>query len=232
MNNELIEMLDHVISTLDECPTKCLLETCKSALTEKREDEDHRELEYHLLASEMVYEGNSVQHWRNKALAYKECAGVIFELKQLLGVETPKEVLAALTQQQEAEPAGKAATYYAISSGDCVQFDTNTGQLEIYETEEEAMLNCSISLGVIAVDVRRHPPKPAAQPQVPDSAMTVGTRYEYTKIGSAEQKWWGCVLVGFDGGHPLIRTDAGHYHLRPLTEYRFRAISAAKEEGK
>jgi hypothetical protein len=27
---------------------------------------------YHLLASEMVYEGNSVQYWRDKAIAYKK----------------------------------------------------------------------------------------------------------------------------------------------------------------
>lgn len=115
MNNELIERIEELkeVRTRLKCGEYDGIDImrawiaidelidCKAALTEKREDEDHRELKYHLLASEMVYEGNSVQHWRNKALAYKECAGVIFELKQLLGVETPKEVLAALTQQQE-----------------------------------------------------------------------------------------------------------------------------------
>jgi hypothetical protein len=50
-------------------------------LQEENEDLNNR---YHFLATEMVYEGNSVQHWRQKALAYKECAGFVSDVKQLL----------------------------------------------------------------------------------------------------------------------------------------------------
>lgn len=58
-----------------------------------RERIDFLEEDYHLLASQMVYNGNSVQHWEKKARAYKECAGVVYELKRIFGVESPDEVL-------------------------------------------------------------------------------------------------------------------------------------------
>lgn len=51
---------------------------------------------YHLLSSEMVYEGNSVQHWRQKALAYKECARAIYDLKEITKADTPASVVAAV----------------------------------------------------------------------------------------------------------------------------------------
>ena len=49
-----------------------------------REENDDLNQRYHLLAAEMVYEGNSVQHWKQKALAYKKCAGFVYEVGQLL----------------------------------------------------------------------------------------------------------------------------------------------------
>jgi hypothetical protein len=61
-----------------------------------REERDDLERRLSLLAGEMVYDGNSVQHWVAKARAYKECAGVVYELKQLLSVNSPTEVLAAV----------------------------------------------------------------------------------------------------------------------------------------
>ena len=36
---------------------------------------------YHLLATEMVYEGNSVQYWRDKAIAYKKAVAAQNEIK-------------------------------------------------------------------------------------------------------------------------------------------------------
>lgn len=59
----------------------------------QQEQYDDLEMRYHLLANEMVYEGNSVQHWRHKAQAYKYCAGAIYKLEKLTGAETPAEVL-------------------------------------------------------------------------------------------------------------------------------------------
>ena len=54
--------------------------------------------------------------------------------------------------------------------------------------------------------------------------LKVGKRYEYTRIGSAEQKYYACTVIGFDDGAPVIKTDAGHYHRRPTDSYRFRKI--------
>lgn len=40
------------------------------------------------------------------------------------------------------------ARYYAIVEDDYIQFDLNTGQLEIYETMEQAKINCPSSCNV------------------------------------------------------------------------------------
>lgn len=49
-----------------------------------KEENDDLHTRYHLLSTELVYEGNSVQYWRDKALAYKACAGFVGEVRQLL----------------------------------------------------------------------------------------------------------------------------------------------------
>ena len=52
------------------------------AIRQAIEERDAMEHAYHLLAGEMVYEGNSVQHWRSKARAYGDAVtGVWNELK-------------------------------------------------------------------------------------------------------------------------------------------------------
>lgn len=43
------------------------------------EEVERLENELHLLASEMVYQGNSVQHWAQKARAYKDAVGKGYE---------------------------------------------------------------------------------------------------------------------------------------------------------
>lgn len=68
-------------------------EMLEERLHEAEHERDRLEQSYHLLASEMVYEGNSVQHWQQKAKAYKSCAGAVYELKQLTGSEAPDEVV-------------------------------------------------------------------------------------------------------------------------------------------
>jgi hypothetical protein len=49
-----------------------------------QEEHDDITARYHSLAQEMIYEGNSVWYWRNKALAYKGCAGFVYDVKELL----------------------------------------------------------------------------------------------------------------------------------------------------
>ena len=217
--------LTHMAEDLEAVVTKHA--SLSIALTQQQEDYEELQRQYHFLASEMVYEGNSVQHWRQKALAYKECAGVIYELKSLLGVETPADVLEQVkTQQQEAEPEAWiiTGTDRDLVPRKYLIFSRRTAELHVAQNLDGGeWQSCA------AKPLYLHPPKTAAQPQVPDNGMTVGASYVYTKIGSAEDMWWGCVIVGFDDGQPLIRTDAGHYYRRPLSEYRFRA-SAAKEE--
>lgn len=75
-NDELNRVCEHLEEVLDE-----------------RDDVVAR---YHLLASEMVYEGNSVQHWCHKARAYKECAGAISKLKEITGTDSPDAVVEAV----------------------------------------------------------------------------------------------------------------------------------------
>jgi hypothetical protein len=50
------------------------------------EELDHVKQQYHFLASEMVYEGNSVQHWCQKARAYKEALGEAWKALAEAGV--------------------------------------------------------------------------------------------------------------------------------------------------
>jgi len=42
---------------------------------------------YHLLATEMVYEGNSVQWWRSKALAYKAALSKAWDALHAAGIK-------------------------------------------------------------------------------------------------------------------------------------------------
>ena len=49
---------------------------------ERLEDADNR---YHLLASELVYEGTSVQHWRSKAKAYGDAIMQIWDVLREAG---------------------------------------------------------------------------------------------------------------------------------------------------
>jgi len=53
-------------------------------LVEVRKENEDLHNRYHLLATEMVYEGNSVQYWRDKALAYKRYAGIVSRLREML----------------------------------------------------------------------------------------------------------------------------------------------------
>ena len=48
------------------------------------------------------------------------------------------------------------AIYYALVDGESIRYDENTGQLEIYETEEEAIENIEVGVSkVVAITASR-----------------------------------------------------------------------------
>lgn len=88
-------------------------ENLKSGLDVVRqaiEERDDFERRYYDLASNMVYEGNSVAHWRNKAVAYKDVIGKVWDELQAAGiacdgtrscVEAVRDLAASLAQPKE-----------------------------------------------------------------------------------------------------------------------------------
>lgn len=61
-------------------------------------------------------------------------------------------------------------------------------------------------------------PRKAAKPSV-DAGLHIGWKGWYTsKEGTV---WYGCEVIAFDEGEPVIRTIKGNYHLRPTSEYQF-----------
>ena len=74
--------------------------------------------------------------------------------------------------------------------------------------------------------------KPCVELELEPPMLKIGQQYEYTKIGSAEERYYPCSLIAFDGADPVVKTDAGHYHCRPEQQYRFRkALNSNKEQS-
>ena len=58
----------------------------------------------------------------------------------------------------------------------------------------------------------------------------VGTECEYTKRESAQESWFKCEVIAFDGGQPVIKTEKGHYHRRSASDYLFRPIQSDRDK--
>lgn len=56
------------------------------AIRQAIEERDEMERKYHFLATELVYEGNSVEWWRSKAVAYRDAVDAVWRELRAAGI--------------------------------------------------------------------------------------------------------------------------------------------------
>lgn len=58
---------------------------------------------------------------------------------------------------------------------------------------------------------------------------SIGIECEFTKPSALKKpdekrRWFRCTVIAYDDGEPVVKTDKGHYHRRPIGEYEFRPV--------